>query len=138
MRIDSIRNGIVIDHITAGKAMQLYRMLGLDALDCPVAIIKNAVSKKLGKKDIIKIDSGIEIDLDVIGFVSPNATVCIIRDGVVREKRHLELPKRLTGILQCRNPRCITTTEQGIRQVFVLSETDHTSYRCLYCDTKMQ
>lgn len=136
MRIDSIREGIVIDHITAGKAMQLYRMLGLDALDCPVAIIKNAASKKLGKKDIIKIDSGIEIDLDVIGFVSPNATVCIIRDGKVQEKRHLALPKRLTGILQCRNPRCITTTEQGIRQVFVLSEADNTSYRCLYCDAK--
>lgn len=136
MRIDSIRNGIVIDHITAGKAMQLYRMLGLDALDCPVAIIKNAVSKKLGKKDIIKIDSSIDIDLDVIGFVSPNATVCIIRDGVVQEKRHLELPVRLTGILECRNPRCITTTEQGIRQVFVLSDADHMSYRCLYCDTK--
>lgn len=136
MRIDSIRNGIVIDHITAGKAMQLYRMLGLDALDCPVAIIKNAVSKKLGKKDIIKIDSSIEIDLDVIGFVSPNATVCIIRDGSVQEKRHLALPKRLTGILQCRNPRCITTTEQGIRQVFVLSDADSTSYRCLYCDTR--
>lgn len=136
MRIDSIRNGIVIDHITAGKAMQLYRMLGLESLDCPVAVIKNAVSEKLGKKDIIKIDSSIDIDLDVIGFVSPNATVCIIRDGVVQEKRHLALPKRLTGILQCRNPRCITTTEQGIRQVFILSDADHTSYRCLYCDAR--
>lgn len=136
MRIDSIHNGIVIDHITAGKAMQLYRMLNLDALDCPVAVIKNVVSQKQGRKDIIKIDSSIEIDLDVIGFVSPNATVCIIRDGAVREKRHLAPPKRLTGILQCKNPRCITTTEQGIKQVFVLSDTDHTSYRCIYCDTK--
>ena len=99
MRIDSIRNGIVIDHITAGKAMELYRMLRLEELDCPVAVIKNAVSRKQGKKDIIKIDSSIDIDLDVIGFVSPNATVCIIRDGVVQEKRHLALPKRLTGIL---------------------------------------
>ena len=136
MRIDSIRNGIVIDHITAGKAMELYRMLRLEELDCPVAVIKNAVSRKQGKKDIIKIDSSIDIDLDVIGFVSPNATVCIIRDGVVREKRHLALPKRLTGILHCKNPRCITTTEQGIKQVFVLSETDHASYRCLYCDAR--
>ena len=136
MRIDSIRNGIVINHITAGKAMELYRMLRLEELDCPVAVIKNAVSRKQGKKDIIKIDSSIDIDLDVIGFLSPNATVCIIRDGVVREKRHLALPKRLTGILHCKNPRCITTTEQGIRQVFVLSETDHSSYRCLYCDAR--
>lgn len=136
MRIDSIRNGIVIDHITAGKAMELYRMLRLEELDCPVAVIKNAVSRKQGKKDIIKIDSSIDIDLDVIGFLSPNATVCIIRDGVVREKRHLALPKRLTDILHCKNPRCITTTEQGIRQVFVLSETDHSSYRCLYCDAR--
>ncbi|MCH5182858.1 MAG: aspartate carbamoyltransferase regulatory subunit [Oscillospiraceae bacterium] len=136
MRIDSIRNGIVIDHITAGKAMELYRMLRLEELDCPVAVIKNAVSQKQGKKDIIKIDSSIEIDLDVIGYISPNATVCIIRDGVVQEKRHLALPKRLTGILHCKNPRCITTTEQGIKQVFVLSETDHASYRCLYCDAR--
>lgn len=134
MRIDSIKNGIVIDHITAGKAMQLYRMLGLDALDCPVAVIKNAVSEKLGKKDIIKIDSSIELDMDVVGFVSPNATICIIRDGLVTEKRHLSLPQTLTDIIRCKNPRCITTTEQGIKQRFVLS--DHHAYRCIYCDAR--
>ncbi len=136
MRIDSIKNGIVIDHITAGKAMQLYRMLGLDALDCPVAVIKNVTSEKLGRKDIIKIDSCIEFDMDVIGFVSPNATICIIRDGVVKEKKHLALPQMLTDIIRCKNPRCITTTEQGIKQIFVLSDASKTAYRCLYCDTR--
>ncbi len=136
MRIDSIKNGIVIDHIPAGKAMQLYRMLGLDALDCPVAIIKNASSEKLGKKDIIKVDSRIDLDMDVVGFVAPDATICIIRDGIVTEKRHLALPKRLTDILRCKNPRCITTTEQGVKQIFVLSDPQKREYRCLYCDTK--
>lgn len=134
MRIDSIKNGIVIDHITAGKAMQLYRMLGLDALDCPVAVIKNVVSEKLGRKDIIKIDSSIQLDMDVVGFVSPNATICIIRDGAVTEKRHLALPKTLTNIIRCKNPRCITTTEQDIRQIFTLTERN--TYRCIYCDTQ--
>ncbi len=134
MNIDSIRDGYVIDHIAAGKAMRLYQMLGLDVLDCPVAVIKNAPSRKLGRKDILKIDSRIDIDLDVIGYVSPNATVSVIRDGKVTEKRHLALPRRLVGILACRNPRCITTTEQGLRQEFVLS-ADGKTYCCRYCES---
>ena len=105
MNIDSIRDGYVIDHIAAGKAMRLYQMLGLDGLDCPVAVIKNVPSRKLGRKDILKIDSRVDLDLDVIGYVSPNATVSVIRDGKVTEKRHLALPQRLVGILTCRNPR---------------------------------
>lgn len=136
MRIDSIKNGIVIDHIPAGKAMQLYHMLGLDALDCPVAVLKNVSSVKLGKKDIIKIDSGKEFDMDIISFVCPNATVCIIRDEAVIEKKQISLPQTLTDILVCKNPRCITTTEQGIKQIFTLSDPQKTEYRCLYCDTR--
>lgn len=138
MRIDSIKNGIVIDHITAGKAMQLYHMLKLDRLDCQVAIIKNAVSKLHGRKDIIKIDSSIEINLDVVGYVSPHATICIIRDGIVTEKKHLELPETLTDIVSCKNPRCITTTERGIQQIFNLSDHETGEYRCAYCDTKYE
>ncbi len=134
MNIDSIRDGYVIDHIAAGKAMRLYQMLGLDGLDCPVAVIKNVPSRKLGRKDILKIDSRVDLDLDVIGYVSPNATVSVIRDGKVTEKRHLALPQRLVGILTCRNPRCITTTEQGLRQEFVLS-SDGKTYCCKYCES---
>ena len=138
MRIDSIKNGIVIDHIPAGKAMQLYGMLGLDALDCPVAVLKNVSSEKLGKKDIIKIDSCMEFDMDVISFVCPNATVCIIRDEVVVEKKQISLPQTLTDILVCKNPRCITTTEQGIRQIFTLVDPKKTEYRCIYCEAKAE
>ncbi len=134
MNIDSIKNGIVIDHIVAGKAMQLYRMLGLDRLECPVAVIQNVNSAKMGKKDIIKIDSGIEIDLDLIGYVSPNATVNIIRGGERVDKKHIDLPKRLTNIIKCKNPRCITTTEQEIEHIFV--QTERGEYRCLYCEAK--
>ena len=134
MNIDSIKNGIVIDHITAGKAMQLYKMLGIDKLDCCVAVIQNVGSAKMGKKDIIKIDSSISIDLDVIGYVSPNATINTIENGVIVRKEHIDLPKKLTNIIYCKNPRCITTTEQEIQHVFVLS--DKGDYRCLYCETK--
>ena len=138
MNIDSIKNGIVIDHIQAGKAMQLYDMLRLHKLDCSVAVIMNAPSRKTGKKDIIKIDELIDFDMDVIGFISPNATVNIIKDGKTAEKRHLGLPKKLTGIVKCKNPRCITTTEQEIEHVFVLSSGEKTEYRCIYCDTKAE
>ena len=134
MKVDSIKNGIVIDHITAGKGMELYLMLGLDRLDCPVAIIRNVPSRKTGKKDIIKIDAGIDCNLDVIGYVSPNATVNIIKDGEICIKKHIDLPRRLTNIIKCKNPRCITTTEQEIEHIFVLS--DKGEYRCLYCETK--
>ena len=134
MNIDGIKNGIVIDHITPGKAMQLYHMLGIDKLDCCVAVIQNVVSGKMGKKDMIKIDASISINLDVIGYVSPNATVNIIEKGELVRKEYIGLPHRLVNIIRCRNPRCITTTEQEIEHVFVLS--DKGEYRCLYCETK--
>lgn len=138
MKIDSITDGIVIDHIRAGGAMELYRLLGLDALDCPVAIIKNAPSKKLGKKDIIKIDSGPEIRLDVLGFVDPDATINVIRGGVLVEKKHAGLPARITGVLRCRNPRCITSAEPSLPQVFRLANPETKTYRCLYCEAKAE
>ena len=134
MNIDSIKNGIVVDHITAGKAMQLYKMLGLDRLDCCVAVIQNVSSGKMGKKDIIKIDSSIDINLDVIGYVSPNATINVIQNGEITDKKHIGLPKKLVDIIRCKNPRCITTTEQEIKHIFVLS--DRGEYRCYYCETK--
>ena len=133
MNIDSIKNGVVIDHISAGKAMELYGILGLDSLDCSVAVIKNAPSGKMGKKDIIKIDADIDMDFDVIGYISPNATVNVIKNGETVEKKHIALPSRLTNIIKCKNPRCITTTEQEIEHIFVLTNS---GYRCLYCDTK--
>ena len=134
MNIDGVKNGIVIDHITPGKAMMLYQMLGIDRLDCCVAIIQNVGSRKMGKKDIIKIDSSISINLDVIGYVSPNATINTIENGVIVRKEHIDLPSKLTNIIYCKNPRCITTTEQEIDHIFVLSEKGE--YRCLYCETK--
>ena len=136
MRVDSIKNGIVIDHITRGKAMQIYDMLNLDKLDCTVAILKNVSSSKMGKKDIIKIDCDIEINFDVLGFISPNITVCIVRDGKVAEKKHIDLPEQLTDILHCKNPRCITSTEQDIHHIFRLTDRENGIYRCIYCDTK--
>ncbi len=136
MKIDSIKTGIVIDHITAGNAMKLYNMLGLDKLDCQVAIIKNAPSVKMGRKDIIKIDSDIDINLDIISFISPDATVNIIENEVCKEKRKIELPDKLVNIIKCKNPRCITTIEQEIEHVFVLTDRSKGEYRCMYCDTK--
>ena len=128
MNIDSIKNGLVIDHIRAGGAMELYRLLRLGDLDCTVAIIKNAPSEKMGRKDIIKIDSPEDIDLGVIGFVDPDATINVIRDGVLVEKRHFTLPERIVNVLKCRNPRCITTVEPGLDQVFFLSDREsHTA-----------
>lgn len=136
MKIDSIKNGIVIDHITAGNAMKLYNMLGLDKLDCQVAVIKNAPSVKMGRKDIIKIDSDIDINLDMISFISPDATVNIIENEVCKEKRKIELPDKLVNIIKCKNPRCITTIEQEIEHVFVLTDRNKGEYRCMYCDTR--
>ena len=136
MKVDSIVNGIVIDHIAAGKAMTLYRLLELDKLDCPVAVIQNAPSEFMGKKDIIKIDSDVDVNLDVIGYVSPNVTVNIIRHEQIVEKKHLSLPRKLTNIIRCKNPRCITTTEQGIDHIFMLRGEDRSEYRCYYCDAK--
>ena len=135
MNIDSIKNGIVIDHIHAGGAMELYRLLNLDKLDCTVAIIKNAPSGLMGRKDIIKIDSPMEVDLDVLGYIDANITVNIIRNGKRVEKKHLELPKKLVNIIHCKNPRCITVAEPQLDAIFLLSDAEKHTYRCAYCDT---
>ena len=136
MNIDSIRNGYVLDHIKAGASMEIYRLLGLDKLDCSVAIIKNAKSTKLGRKDIIKIDALIDLDLDVLGYVDPDITVSIIKDGVQVEKKHPQLPKKLVNVLRCKNPRCITSIEQGLDHVFILADPEKEVYRCKYCEEK--
>lgn len=136
MNIDSIQNGIVLDHIQAGASMEIYRLLGLDKLDCSVAIIKNVKSNKQGRKDIIKIDEPIELDLEALGYVDPNITVNVIRDGVRVEKKNLQLPKRLKNILRCKNPRCITTVEAQLPSEFLLSDPDRRTYRCAYCESE--
>ena len=136
MHVDSIKNGVVIDHIDAGRAMQIYQLLSLDKIDSTVAILKNVPSAKMGKKDIIKIDCDIDINYDELGFISPNITVAIVRDGEVVEKKHIELPEKLVDVLQCKNPRCITTTEQDIKHIFKLSNRETGTYRCIYCDTE--
>jgi len=136
MNIDSIHNGVVIDHITAGCGMKLYDLLGLDKLDCSVAIIKNVTSHKMGKKDIIKIDADIPIDFDIIGFIDPGVTLDFIKDGERVEKRNVDLPQILKGVIKCKNPRCITSTEQELPHVFKLTDKNHKIYRCLYCETK--
>ena len=136
MNIDSIKNGIVIDHITAGKGIEIYKLLGLDSLDCSVALIKNVSSRKMGKKDIIKIDSDFDVDTDILGFVDPDVTVNIIKDGKTAEKKTIGLPERLTNVLTCKNPRCISATEQELPQIFKLTDRERRVYRCLYCETK--
>lgn len=136
MQIDKIENGIVIDHIKAGQGMELYKILGLDALDCQVALIKNAESKKMGKKDIIKVDRMIDVNLDAIGFVDPEITVNIIKNGVREKIEHIELPEKVVDIIKCKNPRCITTTEQELPHVFKLTDREHRVYRCMYCESK--
>lgn len=136
MNIDSIKNGIVIDHIIAGKSMEIYELLNLDELDCSVAIIKNVQSKKMGRKDIIKIDADLDVDLDALGYIDPNITVDIIKDGRLEEKKHLELPETVKGIIRCKNPRCITTQEQELPHIFKLTDRKHKIYRCLYCEAR--
>ncbi len=136
MNIDAIKNGIVIDHIQAGKSMELYHFLNLENLDCSVAIIKNVLSKKMGRKDIIKIDADINIDLNVLGYIDPDSTVNIIKDGKLIKKCHLELPLKLTNVIKCHNPRCITTVEQDIDHIFKLTNKEHRVYRCAYCESK--
>ena len=138
MNVDSICNGVVIDHISAGYGMKLYQLLGLEELDVSVAIIKNVSSKKMGRKDIIKIDAPIPVNLDVIGFVDPGATVNIIRDGALAEKKNIEMPAELRNVIRCNNPRCITSTEQELPQVFRLTDRERKIYRCAYCETKAQ
>ena len=134
LNIDSLEKGVVIDHIESGKSMEIYRVLELDKLDCCVAIIKNARSKKSGRKDIIKIEDRIDIDLDVLGFIDPNITVNIIDGGRIIEKKHLQLPERIVNVAKCKNPRCITSVEQELDHVFVLTDAEKGVYRCLYCE----
>ena len=136
MNVYSIRDGIVIDHISAGCGMRLYELLGLEQLDCSVAIIKNVSSKKLGKKDIIKIDADIPVDFNVIGYVDPGATVNIIRNGELREKKQIDMPEMLVNVISCKNPRCISSCEQELEQVFRLADREKKEYRCIYCETK--
>ena len=136
MNIDSIKNGIVIDHITAGRGMELYRLLKLDELDCSIALIKNVHSGKMGKKDIIKIDESIDVNTDILGYVAPGVTVNYIKDGERVDKRKVSLPKRLTNVIKCKNPRCISSVEQELAHVFLLTDEEKGDYRCLYCETK--
>lgn len=136
MNIDSIHSGLVLDHIKAGKSMDIYKYLKLDELDCPVAIIKNAKSNRMGKKDIIKIDADILIDYDVLGYIDPGITVNIIRDDELVEKAQLRLPDTLVNVIHCRNPRCITSIEQEIEHVFKLSDPQRRTYRCVYCEAE--
>lgn len=138
MTIDSIINGYVIDHIKAGKGMEIYNILDLDSLDCQVAIIKNAASKKMGKKDIIKIDGELDLKLDILGYAANDITVNIIRDGKLAGKEKPQPPERVVGVIKCRNPRCITTTEQDIKHIFKLTDRETREYRCIYCETKAE
>ncbi len=133
MQITPIQNGIVLDHIKAGQGMKLYKILGLCDLDCAVAVITNVGSRKMGRKDIIKIDSVIDLNLDIIGYFDPNITVNVITDGVLDKRPSLALPAEIRGFVKCRNPRCITTTEQEIVHIFTLTDREKGSYRCLYC-----
>ncbi|MBQ8525871.1 MAG: aspartate carbamoyltransferase regulatory subunit [Clostridia bacterium] len=136
MTIDSIVNGVVIDHIKAGKSMEIYNLLNLGELDSQIAIIKNAPSKLMGKKDIIKIASDMELDLKVLGYIDPDITVNTIKNGVLVEKKHLELPDVVNDVIKCKNPRCITTVEQDIHHIFKLTDRANRVYRCLYCEAK--
>ena len=136
MNIESIQRGIVLDHIKAGRSMDIYRSLHLDALDCTVAIIKNVKSVVMGRKDIIKIDEDISIDLDVLGYIDPGITVNIIDHGEIVEKKHVELPQRLVNVVRCKNPRCITSVEASLEHVFRLTDASRRVYRCIYCDAE--
>ena len=136
MNVDSIRDGIVIDHIAAGNAMKLYGLLNLAELDVPVAMITNAVSAKRGRKDIIKIDADIPVDINVIGYVDPGATVNIIRNGELVEKKRIGMPETLVNVLRCKNPRCISSCEQELDQVFRLADPEKKEYRCIWCEAK--
>ena len=137
MNIDSIQNGYVLDHIKAGACMDVYKYLKLDQLDCSVAIIKNARSNKMGRKDIIKIAGNLEnLDLDVLGYIDHNITVNIIKNGSISEKKTLKLPKTITNVIHCKNPRCITSVEQELPHIFKLADEKTKTYRCLYCEEK--
>lgn len=135
MNIDSIKNGIVIDHIQAKKGLEIYDALKLGELDCSVAIITNARSEKMGRKDIIKIDKSIDLDLDILGYLDSNITINIIKDDERIQKYHVKLPKQIENVIKCKNPRCITSTEQDLKQIFVLADEKKKTYRCKYCES---
>ena len=136
MNIDGVKTGIVLDHIKAGKSMQIYELLGLDKINNCVAIIQNADSAKYGKKDIIKIDQIIDLDFDVLGYIDSNITVNIVKDGKLERKHHMELPQTLKNVVKCKNPRCITSVEQEIVHTFKLVDKENKVYRCIYCDAE--
>ena len=137
LNVGQLNEGFVLDHIEAGKAMDIYNNLGLGKLDCQVAIIKNARSSKMGRKDIIKIEGGLDlVDLDAIGFIDHNITESIIKNGEIAEKKTLSLPKQITNVIKCKNTRCITSKEQALDQVFILADPEKQVYRCKYCDEK--
>ena len=138
MNIDSIKNGYVIDHIKAGKAMEIYEVLGLNNLDCQVAIISNAKSKKTEKKDIIKIDENIDLDFEKLGFLDPEVTVNIVKDDKIIEKRKIALPEKIVNVVKCKNPRCITSVERDLDQVFILTDRVKKVYRCKYCEMSLK
>ena len=137
LNVGSLNDGVVLDHIAAGKSMEIYKYLGLDKLDCQVAIIKNAKSQKMGRKDIIKIESPLDvINLDILAYIDNNFTANIIHNGEISEKKILTLPKTIKNVLKCKNPRCITSIEQGLEQIFLLTDEEKQIYRCRYCDEK--
>ena len=138
MNIDSIKDGVVLDHIEAGKAMEIYELLGLNELDCQVAIITNAKSEKTGKKDIIKIDKEIDLDLGKIGFIDHSITVNLVKDNKIVEKKKLKLPEKIVNVAKCKNPRCITSIEKELDQVFILTDKEKNIYRCKYCETSLK
>jgi len=138
MKIDSIKNGIVIDHIGAKKGMEIYEALKLRELDASVAIITNAKSEKMGRKDIIKIDQAIEINMDVIGFIEPNATINIVKNDELVSKYNVKLPEKIVNIAKCQNPRCITSVEKDLDQVFTLTDKENQVYRCKYCEMSLK
>ena len=137
LNVGQIVEGFVLDHIKAGKSMTIYNYLGLDKLDCTVAIIKNARSNKMGKKDILKVECDIDtLDLTILGFVDHNITVTIVKDAQIVEKKKLKLPKKIVNVIRCKNPRCITSVEQGLKHVFLLTDEENEVYRCKYCEEK--
>lgn len=137
LEVGRLNEGVVLDHIKAGKSMTIYRDLKLDQLDCCVAIIKNARSNKMGRKDIIKVECPIDtLDLDILGFIDHNITVNIIKDGEIVEKKQLSLPKEVHNVIKCKNPRCITSIEQELEQIFILADPEKEIYRCKYCEEK--
>ena len=138
MNIDTIENGYVIDHITAGNAMKIYELLKLNELECQVALITNAKSKKTKIKDLIKIGKLIDIDFEKLAFIDPNVTVNIVKDNKIIEKRKLELPEKLINVTKCKNPRCITSIERDLDQIFKLTDKEKQTYRCIYCEMSLE